>query len=110
MAQSHEESLRELLARVHDRLDNATTVDAETRQLLVALTREIEHALGSRGTASGAPLPAADVAPASGGERRRVRRESLTSLEGLAARFDADHPALAQTLRQLVDFLGKAGI
>ena len=98
MAGSREESLRELLMRVHERLSHAAKVDSESRQLLAALTRDIERALGSHAAAEG------------GAEQRRVGSESVSSLEALAARFDADHPALAQTLRQLIDFLGKAGI
>jgi hypothetical protein len=31
-------------------------------------------------------------------------------LEALAVRFEADHPALAGVLRQIMDTLGKAGI
>lgn len=98
MTASREESLRELLVRVHERLSRAATVDSESRQLLKTLTGDIERALGSR-----AATPA-------GTEQRRVGRESVSGLEALAARFDADHPALAQTLRQLIDFLGKGGI
>jgi hypothetical protein len=86
MAPSREESLRELLTRVHERLSRAATVDQESRRLLATLTEDIERTLGS------------------------PRRESVSKLESLAARFDAEHPALAQTLRQLVDFLGKGGI
>jgi predicted component of type VI protein secretion system len=97
MTPSHEESLRELLTRVHERLSKAATVDQDSRQLLGTLTRDIERALGSQ--------PQPDAA-----EKRRVGRESVSRLEGLAAQFDADHPALAQTLRQLIDLLGKAGI
>jgi len=99
MGPSHEESLRELLTRVHERLSKAATVDQESRRLLATLTQDIERALGSGAAASGG-----------GKQDRRVRRESVSSLEALAARFDADHPALAQTLRELVDILGKAGI
>lgn len=98
MAGSREESLRELLMRVHERLSHAATVDSESRRLLVTLTGDIERALGPRTAAPGAAEP------------RHLARESVSRLEGLAARFDADHPALAQTLRQLIDFLGKAGI
>ncbi|MGE0115590.1 MAG: DUF4404 family protein [Steroidobacteraceae bacterium] len=32
------------------------------------------------------------------------------AVETLAARFDADHPALSAALRNLLDSLGKAGI
>jgi uncharacterized membrane protein YccC len=96
MAASHEESLRALLTRVHERLSRAATVDAESRRLLATLTQDIERALRS-------PAQAPEV-------KDKRRHESASSLEALAARFDAEHPALAQTLRQLVDFLGKGGV
>lgn len=83
----NEESLRELLARVHERLGHAHSVDAESRRLLVTVMDDIQRALGE-GSASGAAM----------------------RLETLAARFEAEHPLLAQGLRQLVDALGKAGI
>jgi len=35
---------------------------------------------------------------------------ATAAVESLAARFDADHPALSSALRNLVDTLGKAGI
>jgi len=35
---------------------------------------------------------------------------SAHGLEALAVRFEADHPAIAATLRQVADQLGKAGI
>lgn len=99
MGRSREEGLRELLTRVHERLSQAGTVDSESRRLLVTLTRDIERALGSR---TGTPAEAKDAG--------RVGRESVSGLEALAARFDADHPALAQTLRQLLDLLGRGGV
>ncbi|HXS26479.1 MAG TPA: DUF4404 family protein [Steroidobacteraceae bacterium] len=99
MVRSPEESLRELLTRVHERLSQAATIDPESRRLLATLTQDIERALGTR-----------PAAPGGGAQDRRIGSESVSGLEALAARFDADHPALAQTLRQLVDFLGKAGI
>lgn len=100
MSAFRKESLRELLARVHERLNQAHAVDPETRGLLVTLMKDIERALGS-GT---------DREPVANVDRTQLGRESLASLEGLAARFDVEHPALGQTLRQLVDLLGKAGI
>ncbi|MGH8219678.1 MAG: DUF4404 family protein [Steroidobacteraceae bacterium] len=99
MGESPEEGLRDLLTRVHERLSQATTVDADSRRLLATLTRDIERALGSRA-----------ATPGGGKDDGRVRRESVSSLEALAARFDADHPALAQTLRQLLDLLGRGGV
>ncbi|MGA7539428.1 MAG: DUF4404 family protein [Steroidobacteraceae bacterium] len=85
-----EESLRDLLARVHERLGDAS-VDAESRKLLSALVRDIDRALG-RG---GAPGSAGTHAP---------------RLESLAVRFEADHPALAEVIREVIDALVKAGI
>ena len=57
-----QESLRELLSRVHERLSSGgAAIDADSRALL-------------------------------------------------AGRFEAEHPGLAETLRELIDALGKAGI
>ncbi|GAC1455196.1 MAG: hypothetical protein PVS2B3_05830 [Steroidobacteraceae bacterium] len=91
-----QESLRELLARVHERLSAAGSVDGESRQLLGTLMRDIERALGG-GARSEAVAPAASEVTAS-------------RLEGLAVKFEAGHPQLADVLRQLIDALGKAGI
>ncbi|MGH8261226.1 MAG: DUF4404 family protein [Steroidobacteraceae bacterium] len=93
-------NLRDLLARVHERLHRAATVDPETRGLLVTLTHDIERALGR----------SPDSSPADDARRAPANRESLATLKGLAARFDADHLALAQTLRELADLLGKVGL
>ena len=86
-----EESLRELLARVHERLSQAGSVDAESRKILGALVHDIDRALGSE--AGGAPVSG-----------------HVPRLESLAVRFQTDHPGLAELLRQIVDALGKAGI
>ena len=85
------ENLRDLLARVHERLSGAESLGAESRELLVALTRDIERALKSP---SGAAAP----------------EHPVPRLEALAVQFEANHPSLAQVLRQLIDALGKAGI
>ena len=86
-----EESLREMLARVHERLSQAGSVDAESRKILGALVRDIDRALGEE--AGAAPV-----------------RGHVPRLESLAVRFQTDHPGLAELLRQIVDALGKAGI
>jgi hypothetical protein len=91
---TREESLRELLARVHERLSDEGSVDAESRKLLAALVRDIDRALG-RGGARGAVGAAGAHAP---------------RLESLAVRFEADHPALAEVVREVIDALVKAGI
>jgi hypothetical protein len=87
-----EESLRELLARVHERLRQSGSIDEESRKLLGALVGDIGRALGEGAGEGGA---------VSGHAPR---------LEALAVRFQADHPALAELLRQLTDALGKLGI
>jgi hypothetical protein len=85
-----EDRLRELIARVHQRLRGGA-LDGESRTLLGTLMRDIERALGGSAT----PAPAAAHVP---------------QLESLAVQFEAGHPALAEALRQLIDALGKAGI
>ncbi len=92
MNRPHEETLRELLRRVHERLSRARTVDAESRRLLQDLTQDIERKAGG------------------GAARAELGKESLPRLEALAVRFESEHPALAEGLRQLIDLLGKAGI
>jgi len=81
--------LGRLLAQLHERLTHATSLDAESRRLLMTVANDIEQALGRKG---GAAIPPAQ------------------SLDALAVRFEADHPALAGVLRQIMDTLGKAGI
>jgi len=86
-----QDSLRELLARVHERLSaSAGVLDEDSRRLLGTVMRDIERALQPQ--ASG---DAAAQAP---------------RLESLAVRFEAGHPGLAETLRELIDALVKAGI
>ncbi|HYB32600.1 MAG TPA: DUF4404 family protein [Steroidobacteraceae bacterium] len=85
-----QESLRELLARVHERLSSSGgALDPESRQLLGAVMRDIERLDPDAAGAVAAHAP---------------------RLESLAVRFEAGHPGLAEALRQLIDALGKAGI
>ena len=91
-----QESLRELLARLHERLSASGSVDREARALLGTVMRDIERAL----TPGAQPGPAT-LAPATVHAPR---------LESLAVHFEAGHPGLAELLRQLIDALGKAGI
>jgi uncharacterized protein DUF4404 len=90
------ESLRELLARVHQRLAASGSLDGESRQLLGTVMRDIERALGASAASAGSPDEAAAA--------------HTPRLETLAVRFEARHPGLAEVLRELVDALGKAGI
>jgi len=84
-----QENLRELLAQLHTRLGHAKSLDAESRKLLTTLSHDIERALGRASD---------ETAPA------------RNSLEGVAVKLEAEHPALATIVRQLVDALGRAGI
>ncbi len=85
----HEDKeLRELLAELHTRLGHAATLDQDSRKLLKTVSEDIEKTLGG-GTAPAAHAP---------------------RLEAAAARFEAEHPALAEAVRDIIDALGKAGI
>jgi hypothetical protein len=77
--------LRELLARLREHLSAGASLRAEDRERL----NTAMDAIG----APGAPTPGA-----------------LLRLERLAVRFEASHPALAETLREIIDTLGKGGI
>lgn len=87
-----EESLRELLARVHQRLGEEGSVDAESRQLLAALVGDIDRALGR------------------GGARDAPAKSHAPRLESLAVRFEVDHPGLAEVIRDVIDALVRVGI
>lgn len=89
-----EESLRELLARVRERLSRAKSVDPDSRRVLSSVVHDIDHALGREG-APGAAGAAGTHAP---------------RLESLAVRFEADHPSLAEVIREVIDTLVRGGI
>ena len=89
-----EESLRELLARLHQQLGaGGRALDGESRQLLTTVMRDIERVLEPASVEDGGAAAA-----------------HTPRLESLAVRFEAGHPAVAETLRELVDALVKAGI
>ena len=93
------ESLQVLLAKVHERLNEAGSVDTASREQLGQVMADLERALGQ---GSAGPR---GVVSATGAVKASAPR-----LESLAVRFEADHPGLAATLRRLIDLLGKAGI
>jgi hypothetical protein len=84
------ESLQTLLGKVSERLKEAGSVDTGSRELLKQVMGDIETALGS----GAATVPEANA----------------SRLETLAVRFEADHPALAASVRRLVDLLAEVGI
>jgi hypothetical protein len=83
------EDLRTLLAELHTRLNRADALDADTRTLLKITASDIENTMAR-------------------GEAAAATHEPL--LEALAVKFEVDHPAVAQVLRQIIDVLGKAGV
>jgi hypothetical protein len=83
-----DEDLRDLLAQLHARLGRAKSLDGESRKLLTTVARDIDAALRTGTTP----------------------KTTLQPIEELAVRFEAEHPAVADVLRQIVDTLGKAGI
>ena len=81
------ETLRAALARLHTELQGAPRLDAESQQLLGDITADIERLRGG------------------GGDTPHASR-----LESLAVRFEAGHPALAASLREIADALGRVGL
>ena len=100
------ESLQVLLAKVHERLNEAGSVDTASREQLRQVMADLERALAESGPGGVIGSKGAARAP---GVARTVEA-STPRLESLAVRFEADHPGLAATLRRLIDLLGKAGI
>jgi hypothetical protein len=129
-----EETLRQLLARVHERLSSSSTIDPDARDLLATVMRDIDSALGKgppgaqgseRTAASGSPavapasqaatpgsssVPHVAAAPVSPEARVATGAPRMEILEALAVKFEAEHPAIAQLLRQIGTLLGQAGI
>jgi hypothetical protein len=110
-----EETLRELLERVHERLSSSSTIDPDARDMLATVMRDIDSAVG-RGFAE---VPgredtgAQDSSVAAGSPVAVVAKPGtppLEILEAVAVRFEAEHPAVAQLLRQIGALLGQAGI
>jgi hypothetical protein len=104
-----DETLHQLLSRVHERLGSSSTVDSETRQLLTTVMRDIEGAL-TKGTVGVIPKPEALSLPSTPVSSDARVAASQPRLEALAVKFEAEHPGLAQSLRQLGELLSQAGI
>ncbi len=83
--------LAALLEQLHHALARARSVDEESRRLLGTVMSDIDRVLRQ-------PAREPQEAPVS------------NRLEGLAVHFEAEHPAVAGAMRQLIDALAKAGI
>lgn len=87
------QDIQQHIVAVHERLArlDRAAVDARTRELLLLLLNDLTRLLGT------SPLDDEDL--------------PLTErLEGIAVRFEAEHPAVGHAVRQLIDALAKAGI
>ncbi|MGH8262071.1 MAG: DUF4404 family protein [Steroidobacterales bacterium] len=85
------EALRKSLEKLQAELGRAPRVDAESRELLRRLSADIDRLV--------------DQPPS-----QPAATSHRSSLEELEVRFEVEHPALAQTVRELIDALGKAGL
>ncbi|MGA2562318.1 MAG: DUF4404 family protein [Steroidobacteraceae bacterium] len=93
MTNAKPNSLDQSLAELHAKLAGAHRLDESSRKLLHDVLQDIERLLR---------------------EPRQTRRApqlgAARRLETLAVGFDADHPALAASLREFIDLLGRAGL
>lgn len=87
--------LRNQLAALHDELARTSSVDPQSRDLLVTILGDITRLLGAGGPTA---KPEDDDRPLN--ER----------LDEVAVQFEAEHPALGTAIRRVVDALAKAGI
>jgi hypothetical protein len=87
------QDIQQHIVSLHERLErlDRPAVDARTRELLLLLLSDLTRLLGT---------PSLDD-----------EDQPLTErLEGLAVRFEADHPSVGEAVRRLIDALAKAGI
>lgn len=84
------QALREALRKLHEELARTPSVDGESRKLLSQLAADIQR-LADQPSPSGA-------------------RSHLPRLDAAEAKFEAEHPKLAEALREIVDAFGKAGL
>ena len=83
------EDLHKTLARLRAELGNASSIDEESRLMLQEVVRDAERLRAG-----------SQAEPQSWTER----------LEALAVRFEAEHPTLGASLRELMAILGRAGV
>lgn len=87
--------LRTQLAALHSELARTSSVDPQSRELLVSILGDITRLLGAGGTQN---------------ETADEDRPLDERLDEVAVQFEAEHPALGAAIRRVVDALAKAGI
>ena len=87
------QDIQQHIVTLHERLErlDRSALDGRSRELLLLLLSDLTRLLGT---------PSLDDEDLPLTER----------LEGLAVRFEAEHPAVGHAVRQLIDALAKAGI
>ncbi len=85
MTDSNNQELHRLLAELHRELGRSPQLDPESRELLATVSSDITTTLAGKG-------------------------QHASRLEALAVKFETDHPALAEAVRDVIDALGKAGV
>lgn len=93
--------LQQSLTRLHSRLSGAPSVDERSKLLLRDVLGDIERLLAR---------PATPLAADRSGLDNPGSDSPSSRLEALSARFDAGHPTLSASLRELIDLLGRAGL
>jgi Sec-independent protein translocase protein TatA len=89
----YQEDLKRLLERLREEVGDAGTLTHESRQLMRELADEIDTALQQSG------------------ERHGIHHvEHNRRLANLVAQFEADHPGLAATMREVMHTLGQVGL
>ncbi len=91
----NKQELADLLKKLQSELDGGKPVDADLRASLAALDQDIRKVLEQ---------PASQPADAADDDSLNSRAKVLE------AKFEAEHPYLASTLRDVMDTLGKMGI
>ena len=88
-----QDSLRDLVARLHAQMSDALRADPKSRERLSDMMQDINRLIDTP-----AESPSA------------VQNSLPDRLERIAVQFEADHPTLAASARRLIDLLGEVGI
>ena len=85
------EQLRKTLEKLHDELEETTSLDAESHRLLVEVLRDIESLLASE-------------------ESDHTSESLLDRLRSATGEFEESHPTLTEAVGRVVDVLSRMGI
>jgi Domain of unknown function (DUF4404) len=88
-----QDSLRDLVAKLHAQMSDALRADPKSRESLSDMMQDINRLIDTP-----AESPSA------------VQSSLPDRLERIAVQFEADHPTLAASARRLIDLLGEVGI